>query len=265
MISTTGRACVFCGSAASSQEHVLGAWIGKAFAITAPQHHWHVAEGEATRERRFHQRPFQMTVGCVCGSCNHGWMSRLEAEVKRLLQPMMLSAAEELPITLTRDDQRVLGFWAAKTLFVLQATLDEDERSVPQEHYAELFEHQRAPVRCRIAVARRPLETASWPYRIMQVGGEWRTSPPPAPRPDQRDWNTYRAFIAVGHVVFHLLGFHDDKRTGNLIAGDLPSSFVEIWPAGPTALWPAEPPVTMAGLEPLAHLGGVLLARRRAS
>jgi hypothetical protein len=262
---TTRRTCVFCGADAGSQEHVLATWIGKAFAITTSQHHWHVAEGDAARVRRFHQRPFQMTVGCVCRSCNHGWMSRLEGEVKRLLRPMMLSPSDDLPFTLTRDDQRVLALWAAKTLMVLQGTMTERERAVPPEHYAELFEHQRAPHRCRIAVARRPMESASWPYRILQVAGDWRTTPPPGPRPDQATWNTYRAFMAVGHAVFHLLGFHDNERDGHLRPGDLPAAFIEIWPAGPTRLWRADPPVTIAGLEPLVHIGQARVARRRAS
>src|SRR4051812_19179745 len=107
-------------------------------------------------------------------------MSGLEQAVRRVLWPMM---RHEISITLTRDDQRVLSFWAAKTLMTLQCTMPETERAVPGQHYAELFEHQRAPERCRIAVARRPAESASWPYRLLQVGGEWRAAPTSATPP----------------------------------------------------------------------------------
>lgn len=241
-----------------SQEHVLAHWIGEAFAIKVPQPHWHIAEGEISSERRFQQRPFRITAGCVCERCNHGWMSGLEQAVKRVLRPMMLL---DTPITLTRDDQRILSFWAAKTLMTLQCTMPEADRVVPQQHYIELFEHQRAPDHCRIAIARRPSEPASWPYQIVQVGGEWRTTPPPGPRPTRADWNAYRAVIAIGHVVFHLLGFHDGAREGSLRSGDLPEAFVEIGPPGPTLVWPTTADVTMAGVEHLARLGEAVLVR----
>jgi hypothetical protein len=243
-----------------SQEHVLADWIGEAFAIKSPQHHWHIAEGGAARERRYEQRPFRITAGCVCEPCNHGWMSALEHAVKRILHPMML---RDTSITLTRDDQRVLSFWAAKTLMTLQCTMPEFERAVPRQHYAELFDRQQAPERCRTAVARRPFESASWPYRVVQVGGEWRTAPPPGPRPNRGDWNTYRAFIAVGHVVFHLLGFYDDAREGRLLPGDLPPRFAEIGPPGPTLVWPPGPDVTTVEVEQLAQLGEAVLVRPR--
>jgi hypothetical protein len=243
-----------------TREHVLAEWIGDAFAIKSPQRHWQIAEGDALRERRFEQRPFRMKTGCVCAACNHGWMSDLERAVKRVLHPMML---HDVSITLTRDDQRVLSFWAAKTLMTLQCTLPENERAIPRQHYAQLFEHQQAPARCRVAVARRPAESASWPYRVVQVGGEWRAAPPPGPRPSRADWNTYRAFMAIGHVVFHLLGFHDDAQKGNLLPGDLPLGFVEIGPAGPTLVWPSGPEVTVAGVEHLARLGEALLVSPR--
>ena len=241
-----------------SQEHVLADWIGQEFAITWPQHHWHIAEGETTRERRFEQRPFRMTAGCVCEACNHGWMSTLEHAVKRVLRPMMLHAVS---ITLTPDDQRVLSFWAAKTLMTLQCTLPLIDRAVPGR-LPELFERQQAPEGCRIDVAHRPLESASWPYRLVQVGGEWRAAPPPGPRPDRRDWNAYRAFMAIGHVVFHLLGFHDDAQEVSLLAGDLPPGFVEISPPGPTLVWPPRPDIAVAEVEHLTRLGGALLLVR---
>jgi hypothetical protein len=242
-----------------SREHVLADWIGRAFNLVRPQSHWHIAEtDEGTRERRYPQRPFRTRAACVCPACNHGWMSDLELRVQPVLRPMMLS---HLSISLEAEEQQSLALWAAKTLMVMQCTMPADERIVPVEHHAELVRSGAPPVRCRVAVARRPYESAAWPYRFIQVGGEWRTTPPPGPPPTRDEYNTYRAVLAVGHVVFHLLGFHDPMRTGNLIPADLPEGFIEIWPTGRLAVWPATREVDLPRLESLIRMGRTMIAR----
>jgi hypothetical protein len=194
--------------------------------------------------------PFELTVREVCRGCNNGWMADLETRVRPILGPMMTSSIN-LPLSI--DEQDSLALWAAKTLMVAQSTLPRDQRVVPTEHYAELLAEQAAPTRCRIAVARRPREPEAWPYRLLEVGGEWRTKPPPGPRPTRDEFNTYRALLAVGHVVFHFLGFFDPDREEGLRPGDLPSGFIEIWPEPNHFVWSPEPEHRLHDLEPLMN------------
>lgn len=153
---------------------------------------------------------------------------------------------------------RVLG---RQKLMVMQCTLPAHERLVPIEHYADLFSNQSAPERCRIAVARRGYESEAWPHQLFQAGAEWRTTPPRGPRPTREGYNAYRAVLGIGHAVFHLLGFYDPRREGNLRPGDLPAGFVEIAPSGSRVLWPPSPEVALTDVERLIRRGPSLIAR----
>ncbi|MCU1247281.1 MAG: hypothetical protein JWQ49_310 [Edaphobacter sp.] len=54
----------------------------------------------------------------VCSTCNNGWMSELEAEVKSILGPIL----QDLSIQLDLEDQKKLARWAFKTAIVLEGT-----------------------------------------------------------------------------------------------------------------------------------------------
>ena len=245
-----------------SREHVLARWIRKRFPDDGAQEHWHRSEVEngVVNERRYRLVPFELTVREVCRDCNSGWMADLETRVQPILGPMMTSSIK-MPLSI--DEQESLAFWAAKTLMVAQSTLPRDQRVVPAEHYAELLKQRAAPTRCRIAVARRPQEPNAWPYRLLEIGGEWRTTPPPGPRPARDEFNTYRALLAAGHLVFHFLGFFDPDREEGLRPGDLPVGFMEIWPEPDHFVWSPEPEHRLQDLEPLMNLGRAHLVRLR--
>lgn len=245
-----------------SKEHVLARWIRKRFPNEGTQEHWHRTEVEdgTIRERRYRLVPFELTVREVCRDCNNGWMADLETRVRPILGPMMTSSIN-MPLSI--DEQESLAFWAAKTLMVAQSTLPRDQRVVPAEHYAELLTERAPPTRCRIAVARRPREPNAWPYRLLEIGGEWRTRPPPGPRPARDEFNMYRALLAAGHVVFHFLGFFDADREEGLRPGDLPAGFIEIWPEPNHFVWSPEPERRLHDLEPLMNLGRADLVRLR--
>jgi hypothetical protein len=245
-----------------SKEHVLARWIRKRFPDDGTQQHWHRTDLDdgSVQERRYRIVPFELTVREVCLGCNNGWMADLETRVRPILGPMMTSSIN-LPLSI--DEQELLALWATKTLMVTQSTLPRDQRVVPGAHYAELLAERAAPARCRVAVARRPHELDAWPYRLLEVAGEWRAKPPPGPRPARDDYNMYRALLAVGHVVFHFLGFFDPDREEGLRPGDLPAGFVEIWPEASRVVWPPEPEHRLQDLEWLMHLCRADLVRRR--
>jgi hypothetical protein len=66
----------------------------------------------------------------VCQNCNGGWMSRLEAQAKPLLEPMF----DGKPKTLGPDEQVVLAAWTVKTLMMLDLWGANPEAFSPAHH-----------------------------------------------------------------------------------------------------------------------------------
>lgn len=64
------------------------------------------------------QVPIQMyTVKAVCGSCNNGWMSRLENHARSILTAMASGV-----VRLTNVERKVLARWVTKTLIMWDHT-----------------------------------------------------------------------------------------------------------------------------------------------
>jgi hypothetical protein len=84
--------CVFCGlTGKMSAEHVFPDW-SQPFLDSAAGPGTHTrtiirADGETTDEHR--ALPATATVRSVCGFCNNGWMSALEADSKPYLVSML--------------------------------------------------------------------------------------------------------------------------------------------------------------------------------
>jgi hypothetical protein len=65
----------------------------------------------------------KLPVKWLCGSCNNGWMSRLECEVKPIIEAIL----DERLNTIDASAQLTLAVWAVKTVMVLEA-LDSDRQ-----------------------------------------------------------------------------------------------------------------------------------------
>ncbi|MFE5797015.1 hypothetical protein ACFQ8C_31170 [Streptomyces sp. NPDC056503] len=138
------KQCVFCGEKAGSREHVLPAWMARA----APK-----AFTESSGERNLYtggqmkvipHKFATMTVKCVCGTCNNGWMSRLEASVKPFL--MQLTRGEQ--IALGPAEQTALATWSMKTaMMMLRASYLDDPHPIPKSDYKHLYEYGKLSMR----------------------------------------------------------------------------------------------------------------------
>ncbi|MGA9210484.1 MAG: hypothetical protein WB347_22005 [Terriglobales bacterium] len=92
-----------------------------------------------------------VTIGCVCETCNGGWMSTLEGSVKHSVGSMML----DVSITLSLDEQKTIAVWAMKTAMVLEATISEPKRRLyDREECQNLRLHATIPDRSLIWLAR---------------------------------------------------------------------------------------------------------------
>lgn len=110
--------CFFCARDAKlTREHVIPRWLRGPLADTPrwEKDMWYRTEFSMDSSPALQQRRTDQILRRVCGSCNSGWMSDLEVEVRPLLEPLI--AGEVLVVS--GSDQELLRRWALKTAAVL--------------------------------------------------------------------------------------------------------------------------------------------------
>lgn len=142
------RACIFCGSPANSKEHIWPVWLHELLGPQAPGvrhdrqlHTFNPKEGARTSGPTGRQGDIRtIRIRAVCRTCNNGWMSGLEEEVRPVLTPLVEGAA----CALDTEQLRTLAQWLTlKTLIVEHATA---ETSVtPQSDRTAFFERGTIP------------------------------------------------------------------------------------------------------------------------
>ncbi len=111
--------CWMCGRPGPlTEEHTFPDWVRKIFAadgsdIVLSDH----LAGMVNRSRTWTNRSGEVTVRSVCRDCNQGWMSKLEARCRPLLQPLITGH----PARLSPAGQVDLALWAVKTAWVFQS------------------------------------------------------------------------------------------------------------------------------------------------
>lgn len=162
--------------------------------------------------------PFTMTVREVCGACNNGWMSSLEAAAQPILTPLILRQPAELDAAA----QKTLATWATKTAMVYQLTTKHE--AIRPHQFRALRDHLRPPAGVQVWLGCRTADEPSpsiFGYRSSGVA----PATEPAPR--------FRAFlvtIAIGHYVTQVYGHDlpfDSEWTRRGLVGNL---LQQIWP-----------------------------------
>jgi hypothetical protein len=143
------RRCVFCGGPGVTKQHVWPRWA-KRVLPDEPSHHSHtrVYGDHTTNPPSVEVHSPQLRQGSmwsrqirnVCGTCNGGWMSRLEARVKPSLGMMMLGGDRALSASETKD----LSAWVCMTA-IMAEFIDERTLAVPVIHRQILRETQEPP------------------------------------------------------------------------------------------------------------------------
>lgn len=114
--------CLFCDNPADrkSKEDVLPVWIQEKIKGKQPI----VVDGFYGYDPIVKQgvKPTVKT-GCVCGICNHGWMSRLEGKARPILGPLM----EDIHVSLDQEQKMTIVRWSVKTAMTL-TTLNRGRR-----------------------------------------------------------------------------------------------------------------------------------------
>ena len=113
----SGPTCVFCDRPTGPTEYAWPEWLAR-FLMDQ-----HVDQGETLRapgldlvvlERM--ETEIDKTVTCVCDTCTHGWMQRLEENASPLLRSMIVGDPTPLPAA----RRKLLARWAAKTAIVME-------------------------------------------------------------------------------------------------------------------------------------------------
>ncbi|WP_406484875.1 hypothetical protein [Streptomyces sp. NBC_01563] len=219
--------CVYCGSRANSDEHVVPQWL------TAEMPPWYDLNDSqrtilASGKMRWISHPFGTTTVRVCARCNSGWMSDLEGQVKDFLLPMLFGMKESL----TRTEQQILATWVWKTLMMFEQATHPAQPVIPAHHYTYLYQHRRPSLRrtmmrlVRVAPPQKERREVSLAFRTTPIATEGAE---PA---------GYIAHLRLFHLGFQIVSL--DLPDGHTLAppDDDESGLVALWPPRDTLTWP---------------------------
>jgi hypothetical protein len=173
----------------------------------------------------------------VCGTCNHGWMSRLEVTAQRVLTPFILGEPGEIAAT----DAGAVATWVQKTALTAMLVSSEAERDagygLPASEYRGLWrlrdKAQPLPA-SRFWVgryARRSRLASTWVTPLV-VTGEGLPEPG---RPQG-----YAMTVLVGQLILQGVRFTTPSLQ---VEVSTQQELSQLWPAmGPVA-WPGGVPV----------------------
>lgn len=152
-------------------------------------------------------------VRAVRGTCNGGWLSRMEKSTKPLLEDLVHGRS----FTFTDDQRAALACWVTKTVMTAEF-LDPRGVTVPQAERSAFFAAPRAPPYWHIWIA--PYSGLRW-----QAGGIFHHGvgfyPPPHPMRFGVN-NMQYTVLAIGHFVAVggscaipgiIFGLDDEKRS----------------------------------------------------
>ena len=143
------------------------------------------------REIAFEAIPVTRTARVVCGECNNGWMSELEASVAEILTPLLQGQSG----TLSSEDLGLLSRWAFKTSYVIDAASPGSGAGCPARDRHYLREAGKLPEHSAVWMTTWPGTTTTWTMHWgMTLTSEGSEKP--------TGINTYGATFALGPVVF---------------------------------------------------------------
>lgn len=226
---TAGSACRFCGAAETITVSAWPDWATRLISIELAAR-YSLKTVEKVREQIFHALPDELRGDFVatrklrvaCKRCHRGWMSRLDAQVRPMLVPLVLGR----PVQFTPGVQTALSAWIAKSVMI--AELASMEHPVTPLADREVLRAAMEPppgwniwIACNCArtwVARYVRHTA-------QLGGSSAKNP-----------DTQSVTLGMGRILVHVM-----TSTVPGMKFELPSTtaaFHFLWPRRGAISWP---------------------------
>lgn len=244
------RTCCFCDNTPLTLEHVYPDWLSGYFKKGAVVINEVIEDGVS---RTWNKAIFQHKAKIVCASCNNGWMSSLETEVKPILEKLVFTDEKA---EIDESQQAILSYWVQKTILILNKSTG-GKFKIPVNIYKDLFAHQKPLKSIAVNVGWRikakgikdePLAT----FEIVQIGNmQVHKNDEQSVRNDLETGKlAWSATLGLGKIVFHAFG-HNLNASLELIGNDDRVMF-PINPFEKNLSWPLEWPVeALGGLEEL--------------
>ncbi len=150
----TQRTCVFCDAPAGSREHALPTWLVEAMQATAaPALPFHVGDRAGVELQGNPRATSDLVTKRICSSCNSGWMSALESEVKTMLEDLVKPDIKDFSrdtLQRLRQHELTLRRWLVKTAATLSHLASRSGVQQIPPHIASLVWQDKTPETCLI-------------------------------------------------------------------------------------------------------------------
>jgi hypothetical protein len=235
------RQCIFCDNRANTHEHLWPQWILDRIKGPTDIHGSILGREPFTLPAANPEYKYK----CVCGSCNHGWMSDLERETMKPLAALM----QDIATPLDASQQSTLARWVVKTAMASEA---------PGAKHRGYFytREERETLRTMSQV---PFRTAVWLARYVGNAriGMFGTDVWSVPD-DPIQMHSYVYTVFFNRVVIQLLTMHVEEGYGaitiNPNVGPWDGTLLQIWPSNGTVHWPPSLSFTDKGPKSIVHL-----------
>jgi hypothetical protein len=247
--------CIFCGTGKLTKEHIWADWLKKYIPRTTIKHSLKKelihAGGIEFNILEHNGDVHSRRIRCVCASCNNGWMSKIQNDVKPILIPML--SGEE--VVLRKKERVSISSWVGMMIMVAEY-LDPDSVSISQADRCFLLKNKKLPSHWHVWIghANRQMQPrfshAVFPLTKGKSGEVIRRRP--------GDLNTQTSTICVGeHLLIHTISSDIARslmrrwRPPENIKGSL----VKVWPVGRSAVkWPPQVRLGDSEIDLLANL-----------
>jgi hypothetical protein len=225
------RRCIFCPNPANTKEHVWPKWVLAVVDQDRPFRFELGSDPEFLVSGEFE-------IGCVCGTCNHGWMSRLENEVKPFLEPILRGTITPL----TKSVQTSLSHWAVKIAMVIEGARPKSasDRFYSDEDTLALREHRIIPDMTRV-------EAGYFADSGLHVSaGDFTLADGP-----NNGGRGHVSTIVVGHMVLQVTTlkpapeYFGRNAEVTVAIGTWDAYLIDLWPHSKGRIWPPPLPFTI--------------------
>lgn len=219
------KVCLFCGRPGPfDDEHPFDQWVWQYVAEARADYTIVVGRydfGEDVYSEKSGNANLNVITRAVCKRCNAGWIKRLGDLTRYVVAPMLIGKDQ----VLYPKYQRLLARWATKVAMARDSAFPPEQRLIPVGACRELYARHGAP----------PANVLVWLGRYIGHRAiyykAWQLRPFVSPGMDSSAPPGFSATIAVGEVIFHVVGVREirDVSIAAKVAADQP--VLQIWPA----------------------------------
>ncbi len=217
-----------------TKEHLFSDWLRELFPRTAQDTHTFAKAVTWNPIPKFSQEVRQGHSGSrkirkVCGTCNNGWVSRIDGAAKEVAPPLINGAS----VTVEVEAQRALATWFAKIAMVADSSRVETASHL-QNDRDWIREHSLPPLLWQVWIG--SYEGVVWrDLAIFHHGGRLDLTPVTPPQLGLAGYVTSTA-LGMGRMIALVIG--NENPAIDLNIGTAATRLHRIWPAHQPLRWP---------------------------